>query len=1122
MTIGTRVRRIDWAEVTSGASRYTDDLSLPGTLVARVLRSPHPHARIRSVDVSAARRMPGVAAVVTAADFGDARYIHQGSSMSDRRPLAADRVRYLGEEVAAVAATSRAEAEAALRAIRVSYRPLPAVTDVAAAVATGAPTLHDASPDNVARRLRLAFGTPPVPYADTVSCSGRYYFARQTQLCMETNRAVARWSADEEVLELWTPTQAPYFIRKEVAHVLGLDADQIRIREVAVGGGFGSKSKICEHEALVAALAMRCPGRPVSLVYDREEEFLATKPRHDFDIELRTEATPEGRLLGHRADITADNGAYNHYGPSVLTTAAAVLASLYRSDLADIRANLVYTNKQPGGQFRGYGAPQATFAVESQMDELADRIGMDPIELRLRNVHREGETTHAGWRIVDTRLTECLEVLRTASGWTGKRADGGRGRGIGMAIAIHPSGKNAYLGSNRSEASVTIGTDGGVVVGFGGADAGTGQRSLIADVAAEELGLDSGSVDVVMMDSDRTPVDFGAWSSRGTFMSGHATRAAARNAAESLRKLAAEKFGVDPAEVTLRDGEARTEGQAVDLGSLVGMADRAHSGELRFDGEFVAEVERTDIDGAPRNASATYSFAAQSAEVEVDLETGKVRVLDFVAVHDSGVPLRPIDFESQITGGIAMGIGAALGEEIGYEGGRVVNPSYLNYATPRAADLPPIQVIPVVHHDPAGPHGAKGIGEIALNPTAAAVANAVAHAIGVRIRDLPITPDKVLAAVAETSPRRRYRWWQKPDRWWVALIRWLYPRGLHVVLHRYGTRFAHSVPPQEIARIEKPEDVQGATAALAGAEAARPLGGGTDLFPARDQGLIAPQVLVRTDSVVSMARLAETAEGDLVIGGAVRLAALGEHAATDPVLRAAVSGIASAQIREMATVGGNLCQQKRCWFYRNGFSCYKRGGATCPCYAVLGDHRYQHAVLGAHRCQAVTPSDLATVFAALDAVVTCQGPDRRRELDLAGFYRGPGETVLADDELVVEVRVPAAARQRVNGFEKLNLWEGDFAVTSAATSLAVADGVVTDARLVLGAIAPTPYRARASERALIGEALTDATIERAVEAWTADAHPLARNEWKVDATVALLRRRLRASIESHREGSADA
>jgi len=1110
MAVGERIRHVDWARRTAGDIAFSADVRLEGMLHARFLRSPHPHARVTRLDVSAAARATGVAAVVTAADLPDRRYVHHGGPLSDRRVAARGVVRFVGEEVAAVAAETREQAEAALRLIRVDYEPLPGVLSVDDALAEGAPLVHEARPGNVAFQFKRQYGVPPVDGAVAVTKRARFRFGRQAHACMEPGSTVARWDAGRGKLEVWTSTQAPYFIRKEMAHVLDLSMDDVEVHEIGVGGGFGAKSKISDHEVLTAALAMRAR-RPVKGVLDRDEEFSTTKCRHAFDIDLESSADAEGRLLHRTARIRVDNGAYNHSGPSVMGYGAMLLGSQYRLDGVGIDAQLVYTNHHPGGQFRGYGGPQVIFALESQVDELADGLGIDPIDLRIRNANRAGDTTLAGWRIVSSALVECLERVREAIDWDAKRARGGSGRGVGVAVAVHVSGARVYEGAERSEAGVDVGLDGRVRVRFGGADAGTWQRTMLAQVAATELGVGVDAVDTVMMETAETPTDLGAWSSRGTYMSGHAVGRAARAAADALRELAAGKFDCRPEDVELAGGAAVVDGRRVAIGDLVGLSDRQVDGELRVEEAFVTtDADPFDPVSGIANLSATYSFAAQAVEVEVDRATGKVRVLDVVAAHDSGIALNPISVESQIIGGVTMGLGAALGEEMVYAEGRHANPAYLDYALPRAADVPPIRPILVEHADPNGPYGAKGIGEICLIPTAAAVANAVAHAVGVRVRDLPITPDKVLAGLIANEGRRRHRArvWRRPDRWWIAAVRWGYPRGLHRLLHTHGTRLARRRTAPPVAELRRPTDAAEAATALAADRSARPLGGGTDLLPARRQGVADGRVLVDLTSVVGMNAVAESAGGDLCIGGAVTLADLARRPelAGDEALLDTIGSIASQQIREMATVGGNLCQQKRCWFYRSGFDCYKRGGVTCPCYAVTGDHRFYHAAIGAHRCQAVTPSDLATTFTALDASLAVRGPGGTRTVPMEEFFSGPGETVLGRGELVEEVVVAAAARRRATVLEKLRLWEGDFAVASVCVSADLADGVVRDCRIVLGAMAPTPYRARPAEDLLRGRRLTGQLAERAARACVEEGHPLPGNAWKLEAARGMVAR----------------
>jgi len=469
-------------------------------------------------------------------------------------------------------------------------------------------------------------------------------------------------------------------------------------------------------------------------------------------------------------------------------------------------------------------------------------------------------------------------------------------------------------------------------------------------------------------------------------------------------------------------------------------------------------------------------------------------------------PTEAVRSFGQIVGGVAMGLGAVLGEELIYEDGRAVNPAYLNYALPRAADLPRIRPILIEEGDPGGPYGAKSIGELSLIPAAPAVANAIYDAIGVRIRELPITPEKILRALAEKEhrPRRRHRIWARPDRWQIEFVRRAYPLGLHWVLDRIGTRFAKRVRRRPIASVEAPGTLDAAYATL-GADTTV-VGGGTDVLLQRRQNLIAPTKIVSLAEIEALAVLRTAPDGALEVGAGVTLARLArEVAQAAPLVAEAVASIASPQVRAVATVGGNLVQAKRCWFFRSGFDCYKRGGATCPCYAVQGDHRFYHAAVGAHRCQAVTPSDLATALLALDADVVIGHEGGERVLPISSLYTGPGETVLEPTELVLRVRIPKAALARRGAFEKLGLWQGDFAVASAAVSAAIdGDGRWRDVRVVLGALAPTPWRAERTEAALEGKVVTPDALRRALDSeldWV--GHPLERNAWKLDAAAGL-------------------
>ena len=1116
--IGRSVRPLDWQDRSLGRVAYVNDLTGPTHLHAAVLRSPVPYGRITRLDAAPALRMPGVRGVITADDFPSGiTYLHRGGHMSDRPPLAAGVVRYTGQEIAAVAADTPEQARAAVAAIRLRIRPLRAPLTVREALAPRARALHDRpSERNVAIRWNSVWGDPDAGVAAAdVMVEGDFVYPSVAHACMEPNVTLAQWDAGREVMELWTSTHAPYFVAKEVSHLLGLEHDQVVCREVATGGSFGSKSKASEHEILAAALA-RKTGTPVLISLTREEEFASNKPRHRFETRLRTYAGADGTLRAFETELDVDNGAYSHMGSSVMRVGVITLGSVYRADGVRYDARLVDTATQPGGQYRGYGTPQVTLAMESQLDEIAERLGMDPIDLRVRNAVEPGTETLCGYRVNTTRLVDCLETVRSELDWDAKRAAGTPGRGVGVSTAAHGSGAFAYPLSNISEAGVDVDGDGRVRVRFGGSDAGTGQKTILAQIAAEELGVDPEDVDVLSMDSEQTPLDLGAWSSRATHMSGMATGQAAREAADELRELAAGKLGCSPGDVELRDGAAHHGDHSVSLGDLAGA-----QGGLSHETRYELEGTETITPGEDKaNLSPTYSFAAHGAEVDVDVRTGKVTVVDYVAAHDVGRAINPVMVEGQIVGGAVHGLGAALGEELIRTDGRVVNPAYINYALPRAADVPAVRPFIVDGHDDAGPYGAKSIGEIPIIPPGAAIANAVYDAVGVRIRDLPITPDKVLKALAEKEGRvRDHRLRRRPSRWWIALMRASYPRGVHAVLHRWGTRLGRQgryperrPPVPDLAEITRPETIDEARTALRDGTA---LGGGTDVLLQRRQRLIAPERLVSTARLPGLRDITEEADGTVVIGAAATLAELSARFAESiPALSEAADSIASPQIRNAATVAGNLLQAKRCWFFRNDFPCYKRNGPSSPCYAILGDHRFYHAAIDGHRCQAVTPSDLATVFVALDAVAELADGRRVRVADL---YTGPGETALASTDLIVSIRIPATGRTCV--FEKLALWQGDFAVVSVAASSLSAERW-DDPRIVFGALAPTPWRPAEAERALGGAPFDAASLREAVDAQlTKYGHPLPGNAWKLDAAAGLAERAAERLSSDRRAGT---
>lgn len=1119
MSVGSRQRPTDWAEQTDGSFAYTADLAFPGLLHASILRSPHPHAQILEIDKTAALAMPGVRAIVTAEDFPGHRYLHEGAA--DRAPMAEDIVRFVGQEVAAVAAETPEQARAACAAIRVRYRPLAAPLTLDEALAPAAGRLHR-RPTLLRNRSVLyhrRWGKHRAGVAaSSVHAEGRFDFPAQHHACMEPGVAVARWSAEDERLELWSPTGAPYYVQREVAHVLGLDPTQVACREIGVGGSFGARTKVADHEAITARLAM-ATGAPVRLSLSREEEFATTKSRHAFRIRLGAHADAGGRLRAIDGHVEVENGAYNHSGASVMSAALKGLGMLYQPDGLDVSAELIDTAQRPGGQFRGYGTTQSSFALEMLVDELAGKAGIDPLAWRIANANPSGSVTLVGARIGTSGLARCLAAAGDAIGWTGLKRNRPAGEGVGIASAVHVSGSHVHGPSNRSDCALDLSRAGRVRVRFGGSDAGTGQKTILAQIVATELGIPIDHVRVQMMDSDATPFDMGAWSSRGTHYSGHAARLAATTMRARLATVAAARLG--GGEVHFADGIAHGVAGAVPIAELLDGCEGADAEGLTVESSYVEQaVEVADADGVG-NISPSYNFAAHAARVHVCTRTGRLRILDYVAAHDVGTAINPTFVEGQVIGGAAMGIGIALGEEVVTEQGRVVNGNYVNYALPRAGDLPRIRAILVPGHDPAGPFGAKGVGETGVNPPPAAIANAIYDAIGIRLTAPPFTPDKIMEALraARGERGRQTAVWRRPGRWWIALVRQAYALGLFRLLHARMLRDRVEEVPVPVEAITRPTTL----AALTGAavDGAAPLGGGIDLHLRRRQGLAAAPRLTSVNRVPDLHGIVTDDHGWRIGAGNTLVTLRNMLGEALPALAEAIDTIASPQVRAVATLGGNLLQANRCWFLRNGFDCFKRRGGMAPCYAILGDHRFYHAAVDGHRCQAVTPSDLATVFTALDAVAVLADPSGiERRVPVADLYVGPGETVLAAGEILVALIVPRPTDGTVMAFEKLRLWEGDFAVASAMLMARTAadDQGMQDVRIVLGGIAPVPLRLRDAEAGVSGGRIEGEAFAAAVTvALDAVAHPLARNAWKLDAVAGLAAQagdRLASSVTS--------
>lgn len=747
--VGRSLPRFDAPGKVTGTAVYAADFALPGMLWGRVFRSTEPHARIARIDTRRARALPGVRAVITADDVPDVRY---GGGLKDETVLARGRVRYVGQPVAAVAAATPEAAEAALGAIEVEYEALPAVLDVAAALAPGAPLVHPDWRDytaipilhrdgNVCNRARIVVGDVERGFAEADRVfEHRFSTAVVHQGYTEPRAAVASWDSSGQVT-VWSNTQLPFEIQNTLAEILEVAPSKIRVIVPGIGGGFGGKLRVgVEH---VAALLARRTGRPVKVVTTSEEELTAAYPRQGTIVELRTGVTREGRITAKEGRIWFDTGAFAGSGPGVASVATLVLAGPYRIPNLLLEGYAIYTNKTNCGSYRAPSGPQSNFAVESQMDMIADAIGLDPLEFRLRNIVREGDEGPTGQVLSGVGLEECLLRAAAAIGWSERRPGPWRGKGLACGWWTTTGGSSGVY--------VKINPDGTVALNTGAAEIGTAALTGAAQVLAEELGVDLADIGVVSADTFSTPFDFGAQGSRTAFAVGNACRAAVAELRGQLFRLAAAQLGVEPDALALRDKHVVAGDRRVSLAELARLSQQSGGGLIAH-GTFIAPPTPYDAKRVEAHVYPAFhspSFHAHAVDLSVDPETGEVRIHGYVVAQDVGFAMNPTYIEGQIEGGVAQGLGQALSEELVYADGRVLNPNLTDYKMPTTLDVPPIRSILVQHPSLAGPYGAKGVGEPPNIEPPAAVANAVASATGLRVTSLPITPERIALGLRE-------------------------------------------------------------------------------------------------------------------------------------------------------------------------------------------------------------------------------------------------------------------------------------------------------------------------------------------------------------------------------------
>jgi 4-hydroxybenzoyl-CoA reductase subunit alpha len=798
--IGKPTAMIDAAEKTTGAGKYTDDLSVPGMLVGKILHSPYPHARIQRIDTRRAEQLEGVVTVAVGTDapnpFGILPVGH------DEHALALDKVRYVGDNVACVVAVSEAIAEKALELIDVDYELLPAYFDPEESMKAETDLIHDRKPHNLEKDYHHVFGDPEQGFAEADKvCEARFIANEVTHAAMEPHSSLSSFELDPHTgqlgrLTVWSSTQVPYYLQHKLSLVLEMPMQQIRVIKPLVGGGFGGKSEVIPLE-IIAAVAARKAKAPVKITYTREEVFWAHRGRPRTIIDLKTGVKNDGRITAVKARVVQDGGAYCSYGVVTILYSGALLGALY--DIPNIQYDgyRVLTNKPACGAMRGHGTVNVRFAFESQLDELAAKIGLDPAEIRRRNLLKPPCITVNGLRVQSYGLPECIEKTVARSGWKLRKGKLPKGRGLGIACSHYVSGAaNSIIRSDmpHSTVNIKIDRDGGVVVYTGASEIGQGSDTMTAQIAAEVLGCSLARVRVIAADTDLTPIDIGSYSSRVTFMAGNATLRAAEEVKRRIAAAAADKMNCAAEELIFREDIVFKKGSAApavkkDQDEEVEVTQTGASVSGRVEGQILrgslqqerkeegpkewmtfeeAVVAAIDFHGAltgtgsyapPPEArggkhkgggvgpSPAYSYAAQVAEVSVDEDTGEVTVHKVWAAHDCGRALNPVSVEGQIIGSVWMGMGQALTEEMVWKDGMLMNAGMLEYRSPSAVESPEIEPIIVESIDPEGPFGAKECSEGSLAATIPAISNAIYDAVGVRLHESPFTPERVLAAL---------------------------------------------------------------------------------------------------------------------------------------------------------------------------------------------------------------------------------------------------------------------------------------------------------------------------------------------------------------------------------------
>jgi CO/xanthine dehydrogenase Mo-binding subunit/CO/xanthine dehydrogenase FAD-binding subunit len=1030
LIVGKDVPRTDAVPKVTGAAQYVADLHFPGMLHAAVLRSPHPHARIIAIDTRGAEAMPGVKAVVTGTDTAKRKW---GAFRPDLYPLAIETVRYFGDEVAAVAAVDSATARAAIDRIVVEYEVLPAVLSIDQALAPGAPLVHEDAPGNVAHQFAFERGDVDAGFrASDVVVEGTWESARQWHTALETIGCVAGWTNGR--VTMWCNTQTPFLARGRYATALGLPESQVRVIQTEVGGGFGGKSGD-DNASVICAILARQTGRPVKLIHTREEEFLASHPRMPMRYWVRLGFSRDGRVRAKEIKTWADNGAYTGKSQAILGAATVRHDALYKYPAVRADSTLVYTNLVPTGAFRGFGNPSADWAVEQAWDLAAEKLGIDVIDLLRMNAVDPGDVSPHNHKITSCELKQCIDRASKMIGWREKRARRTPNRGLGIGCSIHVNGRRSFGDWDGSSAIVRINEDGRATIITGEGEIGTGTLTVLRQIAAEELGLPYEDVDITRPDTDVQPHALGALASRLTYVAGNAVKRAAAAAAQQLLEAAAAQFKASPGDLTVINGQiGPRRGPESDF-KPVGTVVRAHI--YQPGGQPIIGVgtfdNPSDFPDHSRygNESGSYNFAANAVEVEVDPATGQVSLLETAAAVDCGTVIHPAAAEGQVQGAVTQGIGLAMIEYFDWYNGAPTDPQLKDYPIPAAAMMPRMHVAFADSYEPSGPFGAKGLGEIGLDAVPAAIANAIADAVGVRIHDLPITAEKIHRAL---HPKRYVH--EKPAA----------PAPPKGGVWARLTAGKPSGPRPFNPELVFAKTVEEAVALLAAGESALVAGGMSHAIRRERTGYPQAKRLIAIGRIPELNELSIDGDGVLRVGAAVHqqmLYDISQVRTKWPAIDDALEAVGHTRIRRGITVGGSVGP-------------------------LIGGF------------------DLPLALLSLRARVTVAGPEGRRTAALEELFK----TRLGKHEMVVGIEVdpqPAGSGSSFYKYMARGVLEIPTVNTAATVSLD-RNAVCSRARVAVGAVSWKPIVLELE--GLAGKRLDAAMLREAVQRVRTLAEPV--------------------------------